>query len=216
MPDLSHEIAAGWHDGKIICGVDEVGRGPLAGVLYFMIALLPVVAAAAILPTGGLPLELAGQIKDSKKLTARQRASLFPPLTACCRYVVAEASVAEIDRLNILWATMLAMQRAVAGLPVMPDMALIDGNRCPVLPCPALAIVKGDDKSLSIAVAAIIAKVTRDRIMARLDHEFPGYGWAENAGYGTAQHLTALKKQGATPWHRDSFAPVRQISKTSR
>lgn len=207
MPDLSHEIAAGWHDGKIICGVDEVGRGPLAG---------PVVAAAAILPTGGLPLELARQIKDSKKLTARQRDSLFPPLTACCRYVVAEASVAEIDRLNILWATMLAMQRAVAGLPVMPDMALIDGNRCPDLPCPALAIVKGDDKSLSIAVAAIIAKVTRDRIMARLDQEFPGYGWADNAGYGTAQHLTALQKHGATPWHRDSFAPVRQISKTSR
>ncbi len=207
MPDLSHEIAAGWHDGKIICGVDEVGRGPLAG---------PVVAAAAILPTGGLPLELAGQIKDSKQLTARQRESLFPPLTACCRYTVAEASVAEIDRLNILWATLLAMQRAVAGLPVVPDMALIDGNRCPTLPCRATAIVKGDAQSLSIAVAAIIAKVTRDRIMAQLDQEFPGYGWADNAGYGTAQHLAALQKQGVTPWHRDSFAPVRQISKTSR
>ncbi len=207
MPDLFHEIAAGWQDGKIICGVDEVGRGPLAG---------PVVAAAAILPAGGLPPELAGQIKDSKQLTARQREALFPPLTTCCHYAVAEASVAEIDRLNILWATMLAMQRAVAGLPVMPDMALIDGNRCPALPCPALAIVKGDAQSLSIAVAAIIAKVTRDRIMARLDQEFPGYGWADNAGYGTAQHLAALQKNGATPWHRDSFAPVRQVSKTNR
>lgn len=207
MPDLTHEIAAGWHDGKVICGVDEVGRGPLAG---------PVIAAAAILPEGGLAPELAAHIKDSKKLTARQREILFPLLTACCRYAVAEASVTEIDQLNILWATMLAMQRAVAGLPVRPDMALIDGNRCPALPCPALAIVKGDDRSLSIAVAAIIAKVTRDRIMARLDQEFPGYGWADNAGYGTAQHLAALQKQGVTPWHRDSFAPVRQISKTSR
>lgn len=207
MPDLTHEIAAGWQDGKIICGVDEVGRGPLAG---------PVVAAAAILPAGGLPPELAARIRDSKQLTARQRKALFPPLTACCRYAVAEASVAEIGQLNILWATMLAMQRAVAGLPVAPELALIDGNRCPALPCPAQAIVKGDAKSLSIAVAAIIAKVTRDRIMARLDQEFPGYGWTDNSGYGTAQHLEALQKMGATPWHRDSFAPVRQVLITTR
>lgn len=204
MPDLFHEIAAGLHDGKIICGVDEVGRGPLAG---------PVIAAAAILPLGGLPDAIAGQIQDSKKLSAAKREALFDPLTQLCSYAVAEADVAEIDRINILWASMLAMQRAVAGLPQTPDVALIDGNRCPQLPCAAVAIVKGDDKSLSIAVASIIAKVTRDRLMAALAVEFPFYGWERNAGYGTAQHLAALRAHGTTPWHRDSFAPVSDILK---
>lgn len=202
MPDLSHEIAAGLERGRITCGIDEVGRGPLAG---------PVIAAAAILPKGGLPDALAAQIRDSKKLSAAKREALFPELTRLCAYGLGEASVAEIDTLNILWATMLAMQRAVAALPVTPDFALIDGNRCPQLPCPAQAIVKGDDKSLSIAAAAIIAKVTRDRLMAKLDAAYPAYGWARNAGYGTAQHLAALASHGATPWHRDSFAPVHKI-----
>ncbi len=202
MPDLRHEIAAGLQQGRIICGIDEVGRGPLAG---------PVIAAAAILPTEGLPDAIAAQIRDSKKLSPAKREALYPELTQRCAYGLGEASVAEIDNLNILWATMLAMQRAVAGLPRAPDFALIDGNRCPQLPCSAQAIVKGDDKSLSIAVAAIIAKVTRDRLMVKLAEEFPAYGWAQNAGYGTAQHLAALTTHGATPWHRDSFAPVHKI-----
>jgi len=202
MPDLSYEIAAGLQDGKVICGVDEVGRGPLAG---------PVVAVAAILPREGLPAEIAGRIKDSKQLSAKQREALFPILTELCLYAVAEATVAEIDQLNILWASMLAMQRAVAGLNQPPDVALIDGNRCPKLSCPAQAIVKGDSKSLSIAVAAIIAKVTRDRLMAELAQSYPAYGWEKNAGYGTTQHLAALTQFGTTPWHRDSFAPVHKI-----
>lgn len=202
MPDLSYEIAAGLGQGRVICGIDEVGRGPLAG---------PVIAAAAILPQEGLPEALATQIRDSKKLSAAKREALYPELTQRCAYGLGEASVEEIDQLNILWATMLAMQRAVAVLPAPPDFALIDGNRCPQLPCPAQAIVKGDDKSLSIAVAAILAKVTRDRLMAKLAEAYPAYGWAQNAGYGTAQHLAALTTYGATPWHRDSFAPVHKI-----
>lgn len=202
MPDLSHEIAAGLKQGRVICGIDEVGRGPLAG---------PVIAAAAILPSEGLPDSLAAQIRDSKKLSRAKREALFPELAQRCAYGLGEASVAEIDQLNILWATMLAMQRAVAALPTAPDFALIDGNRCPQLPCPAQAIVNGDDKSLSIAVAAIIAKVTRDRLMTKLAETYPAYGWAQNAGYGTAQHLAALTAYGVTPWHRDSFAPVHKI-----
>ena len=204
MPDLTHEIAAGLYEGRIICGVDEVGRGPLAG---------PVIAAAAILPPAGLPVEISGKIRDSKKLSAAQRDGLYAPLTALCCHAVAEASVAEIDQMNILWASMLAMRRAVEALSQPPDFALIDGNRCPQLHCPALAIVKGDDKSLSIAVASIIAKVTRDRLMTALAAQFPFYGWERNAGYGTAQHLAALRAHGTTPWHRDSFAPVSEILK---
>ncbi|MGB4100855.1 MAG: ribonuclease HII [Alphaproteobacteria bacterium] len=205
MPDLMHEIAVGLHKGKVICGVDEAGRGPLAG---------SVVATAAILPPGGLPSNISERIRDSKKLSAAQREQLYAPLTTLCCYAVAEASVAEINQMNILWASMLAMQRAVAALARPPDFALIDGNRCPQLPCPAQAIVKGDDKSLSIAVASIIAKVTRDRMMAALATQFPFYGWERNAGYGTAQHLAALRTHGATPWHRDSFAPVSEILKS--
>ena len=202
MPDLTHEIAAGCHAGKIICGVDEVGRGPLAG---------PVMAAAAILPPAGLPPAIAAKIQDSKKLTPRQREDLFPALTSLCAHAVAEATMEEIARLNILWASMLAMQRAVAALAPPPHHALIDGNRCPRLPCPAQAIVGGDNHSLSIAVASIIAKVTRDRFMARLAAQYPAYGWEQNAGYGTRHHINALKNHGPTPWHRDSFAPVLKI-----
>jgi ribonuclease HII len=202
MPDLSYEIAAGFLTGTLICGVDEVGRGPLAG---------PVIAAAAILPATGLPIEIASRIKDSKKLSPAKRNALYPQLTKLCCTAIGEASVAEINQLNILWASMLAMQRAVASLPKKPDFALIDGNRCPQLACPAQAIIKGDDKSLSIAVASIIAKVTRDRLMEKLAQDYPAYGWAQNAGYGTAQHLAALESHGVTPWHRDSFAPVHKI-----
>lgn len=202
MPDLSYELAAGFLTGTVICGVDEVGRGPLAG---------PVIAAAAILPATGLPIEIASQIKDSKKLSPAKRNALYPQLTHLCCTAIGEASVTEINQLNILWASMLAMQRAVASLPKTPDFALIDGNRCPQLACPAQAIIKGDDKSLSIAVASIIAKVTRDRLMKKLAQDYPAYGWAQNAGYGTAQHLAALESHGVTPWHRDSFAPVHKI-----
>jgi len=199
MPDLHYEKLHACDRGRIVCGVDEVGRGPLAG---------PVVAAAAILPAGGLPEAVAMRIQDSKKLSDKQRETLYPTLTALCVHAVAEASVEEIAQLNILHASMLAMRRAVLGLSVAPHHALIDGNRVPPLDCPATPIVKGDDKSLSIAVASIIAKVTRDRLMRRLAIDFPHYGWERNAGYGTAEHLAALQKHGATPWHRETFAPV--------
>ncbi|MDD5585751.1 MAG: ribonuclease HII [Alphaproteobacteria bacterium] len=199
MPDLHYEKLHGFYDGKIICGVDEVGRGPLAG---------PVIAAALILPPEGLPQDIESRIRDSKKLSEKQRERLFPALTGLCCHAVAEASVAEIDAINILRASLLAMQRAVEGLGVQVDQALIDGNQMPKLACPALTIVKGDSKSLSIAAASIVAKVFRDRLMKKLAEQHPGYGWEKNAGYGTAQHLIALRELGVTCWHRTSFAPV--------
>jgi ribonuclease HII len=203
MPNLSFEKQHGHHEGKVVCGIDEVGRGPLAG---------PVMAAAVILPAK-LPAKISAKIRDSKKMTTQQREEVFVPLITHCRYAVAHASVKEISALNILYASMLAMCRAVELLGVAIDMALIDGNRVPhQLPCKAIAIVGGDDKSLSIAAASIIAKVTRDRWMARLAEEHPGYGWEHNAGYGTAEHLEALARLGPTAWHRDSFAPVSQLS----
>ncbi|MBV8060661.1 MAG: ribonuclease HII [Alphaproteobacteria bacterium] len=202
MPDLTYEKQHGLDAGKMICGVDEVGRGPLAG---------PVVAAAVILPAT-LPDILIHGIQDSKKLSTAQREALFDPILQHCRTSIAEASPAEIDELNILWASMLAMRRAVQGLGVKPDHALIDGNRCPKeLPCPATPVVKGDAKSLSIAAASIIAKVHRDRLMTALAERHPGYGWERNAGYPTPEHLTALGKLGVTEWHRGSFAPVAQL-----
>lgn len=203
MPDLSLEKRHGRSKGKVICGVDEAGRGPLAG---------PVVAAAVILPLR-LPSEIKKEIRDSKKMTAAQREALFMPLTQCCRASIAEASVQEITTLNILWASMLAMRRAVEGLPVKPDIVLIDGHiRPPGLDCVAETVVRGDDLCLSIAAASIIAKVTRDRLMKQLAERHPGYGWERNAGYGTRDHLDALKKLGPTDWHRPSFAPVAQFT----
>ena len=198
MPTLIYETRHGRRDGRHICGVDEVGRGPLAG---------PVTAAAVILPAA-LPRYMRKAIRDSKKMAAAEREALFDPLNALCLSCVAEASVAEIDTLNILWASMLAMQRAVAGLQTRIDIALIDGNRCPELACPAVAIIGGDDISLSIAAASILAKVTRDRFMARLASDHPQYGWERNAGYATPHHRQALAAHGPTPWHRRSFAPV--------
>ena len=204
MPDFSFENSFGRNDGHIICGVDEVGRGPLAG---------PVMATAVIIPAN-FPTDIIAQIKDSKKLSAKKRDILFEPLIQNCSYSIAEASVAEIDRYNILWASMLAMRRAVAGLKEPVHVALIDGNRVPdPLPCRAIAIVKGDDKSISIAAASIIAKVTRDRFMKALAREHPGYGWEHNAGYGTREHIDALSRLGVTAWHRDSFAPVSQVAR---
>jgi len=269
VPDFSHEISAGRNDGKVICGVDEVGRGPWAG---------PVVAAALVLPHD-FPESLLVQIRDSKKMSAVAREKLFAPLTDLCPHAIAEASVGEIDQLNILWASMLAMQRAVDQLsqsltdfhiikqsasfpllmgegrdggdvgtrtegiswhrrhphnqyhphPAPPpsrgrefslmemgrnnsvelDLALVDGNRAPKISCATQIIIKGDDKSYSIAAASIIAKVHRDRLMKKLAEEFPHYGWESNAGYGTAQHIAGLATHGVTRWHRTSFAPIR-------
>ncbi|MGE4350743.1 MAG: ribonuclease HII [Bdellovibrionales bacterium] len=208
MPDLHHEILHGRNNNALICGVDEVGRGPLAG---------PVVAAAAMIPLEGLPDGLASQITDSKKLTEKRREALFPALTEFCPHAVAMASVEEIDQINILHASLLAMTRAVRLLTPLPDHALIDGNKLPKdLPCAATSIVKGDSLSLSIAAASIIAKVTRDRLMKKLALEHPHYGWEKNAGYGTARHLEALRLHGVTVWHRSSFAPVAAAKKISK
>lgn len=198
-PDLSHEHAAVSRGATRVAGVDEVGRGPLAG---------PVVAAAVCLPAGAIP----SGLDDSKRLTAALRARLAADLLACAQVGIGLASVAEIDSVNILQATFLAMRRAVAALPAPPCALLIDGNRLPPgLPCPAETLVKGDARSLSIAAASIVAKVHRDRIMASLAVDFPGYGWDRNAGYPTAAHLDALTRLGPTPHHRRSFAPVRNI-----
>ncbi|MFT5000496.1 MAG: ribonuclease HII [Paracoccaceae bacterium] len=199
MPDFSFEIAAIKDGINPIAGVDEVGRGPLSG---------PVMAAAVILDPHNIPPGLA----DSKKLTAKRREVLFELIIASSEFCVAQASVQEIDQINILQASLLAMRRALGGLPRQPAHALIDGNRLPPdLPYPAQAIVKGDDRSLSIAAASIVAKVTRDRMMTALASEFPGYGWENNAGYGTKQHLEGLSRLGATPHHRVSFKPVHNI-----
>ncbi|MEI6485930.1 MAG: ribonuclease HII [Sphingomonadales bacterium] len=182
----------------IIAGVDEAGRGPWAG---------PVVAAAVILqgrvPTG---------LDDSKKLSAKRREYLFEALQASdCVIGIGLASVAEIDAHNILQATYMAMTRAVAALAVPPGHVLVDGNRLPDWRWPATAIVGGDGREPAIAAASIIAKVTRDRIMADLDARHPGYGWAANQGYGTAAHAAALAALGPSPHHRRSFAPIRAL-----
>lgn len=198
-PDLSFETAARTQGFTAICGVDEVGRGPLAG---------PVTAAAVILDPDRIP---AG-LNDSKALTEARRAALFPAIMATAQVSIAHATVAEIDELNILRASHLAMERAVNGLSTRPDHALIDGNLIPKgLTIPATAIVKGDARSLSIAAASIVAKVTRDRIMVDLAQQYPAYGWNVNAGYPTQAHLKALLDFGITPHHRRSFKPVHNI-----
>lgn len=179
--------------GGVVAGVDEAGRGPWAG---------PVVAAAVVLDRGDFP---AG-LDDSKRLSAAARERLFGVLVH--RAGIGMADVGEIDRLNIHWATMLAMERAVAALGFAPDHVLVDGNRLPKWGFSASAIVGGDAKSLSIAAASVVAKVTRDRLMQGLDAAFPGYGWGRNKGYGTAEHARGLALLGVTPHHRRSFAPV--------
>ena len=203
MPDFAFERVL-WAEGcRTICGIDEAGRGPWAG---------PVVAAAVVLDAGTLPPELAAGLDDSKKLKQARRAALFEMLGRVARIGVGLASVEEIDATNILAATLTAMRRAVDGLgEPAPDAALVDGNRPPALPCRVRTVVKGDGLSLSIAAASIVAKETRDRMMAELDARYPGYGWAANAGYGTAQHKAALERLGPTPAHRRSFAPVRKM-----
>jgi ribonuclease HII len=200
MPNFALEKAAG---GRV-AGVDEVGRGPLAG---------PVVAAAVIFPTG-VPRKLAALLDDSKKLTVEQRLAAFAALHASGRaeIAVAAASVAEIDRLNILRAALLAMCRAVARLPAPPDYALVDGNVPPSLACPVRCVVGGDARCLSIAAASIVAKVVRDRAMARLAVRWPGYGWETNVGYATGFHRAALLRLGPTRHHRPAFASVAQLT----
>jgi ribonuclease HII len=198
-PDFSHESQLALTGASCIVGVDEAGRGPLAG---------PVTAAAVRLNPGDLPQGL----QDSKRLGAAAREALFAQIMARAEVGIGHASPAEIDAINILQATYLAMTRAIAALPRAPDRLLIDGNRLPRdLPCPAQAVVKGDGKIMSIAAASIIAKVTRDRIMADLDRRYPGYGWAGNAGYPTKRHINAIADLGVTPEHRRSFAPIRKI-----
>jgi ribonuclease HII len=185
----------------IVCGVDEVGCAPLAG---------PVVAAAIILPRKGLPRKLTALINDSKIVPQVKREAAAAALPDYCFISFGEASVDEIDSINIYHARMLAMRRAVAGLSVVPQLALIDGNATPKeLCCSARTIVDGDAKCLSIAAASIVAKVFRDAYMRKLAEEFPGYGWETNVGYGTRDHRAGMAKLGITPHHRRSFAPVR-------
>ncbi len=209
MLDLSHEIRLGHGPDFPVCGVDEAGRGPLAG---------PVVAAAVLLPCGPVPAWCAG-INDSKQVRPAHREAMFAAITANAPFGVGIASVEEIDAINILQATFLAMTRAVDELAIrmgrMPALALIDGNRAPKLRCQTETLVEGDALSLSVAAASIIAKVTRDKIMGQLALEHPGYGWERNQGYGTAAHRAAIKQLGITPHHRRSFAPVsEQLSLT--
>jgi ribonuclease HII len=187
------------HVGPLgLCGVDEAGRGPLAG---------PVTAAAVMLD----PARPIDGLRDSKKLSAAARERLADAIRErAAAWCVAEASVAEIDQLNILRATLLAMQRAVAGLGRAPDDVWVDGNRCPDWAWRSQAVVKGDDKVAAIAAASILAKTARDAFMCRLHEEFPVYGFARHMGYGTAVHLAALKAHGACPQHRKSFAPVKR------
>tara|TARA_X000000368_G_scaffold125106_1_gene98184 strand:- start:848 stop:1486 length:639 start_codon:yes stop_codon:yes gene_type:complete len=182
-----------------IAGVDEVGRGPLAG---------PVTAAAVILD----PLNIPENLNDSKVLSSKKREKLFDELKSSSIFAIAHVSPKEIDKLNILQASLLAMVNAVSNLKVTPNHILIDGNKVPErLVGQATAVVKGDSKVLSIAAASIIAKVTRDKLMRDLDSEFPVYGWAKNAGYPTKCHMNAIVKYGVTPYHRRSFRPIYNI-----
>ena len=198
-PDFRLEQDAFAEGYRIVAGVDEVGRGPLAG---------PVVAAAVVLDPARIP----SGLNDSKKLSAKRRAVLHDRIAEVAQVSVAEATVEEIDDLNILRASHLAMERAVAGLPVAPAMALIDGNMIPRgLGIPARAIIKGDGVSVSIAAASIMAKIWRDRVMWDLAQHYPGYGWETNAGYPSKSHKEALRNLGVTPHHRRSFRPVHNI-----
>lgn len=198
-PDFSEEVRLIQGGARLIAGVDEVGRGPLAG---------PVTAAAVVLD----PTRIPEGLNDSKVLTAKVRDRLFDQILAVADVSVAHATVEEIDRLNILYASHLAMCRAVAGLRTAPCMALIDGNMIPRdLTCNAVALVGGDGRSVSVAAASIVAKVVRDRIMVDLAQQHPGYGWEKNAGYPTKTHREALLALGVTPHHRRSFKTVHNI-----
>ena len=194
MPDFALERAS----AGPVAGIDEAGRGPWAG---------PVVAAAVVLDPATLP----DGLDDSKSLSPRRRRELYRALLCCAEIGVGAAGVREIEEEDILRASLRAMTRAFAALPRRPAACLVDGNRAPDLPCWVEAVVRGDSRSLSIAAASIVAKVTRDDIMARLGARYPGFGWERNAGYGTAEHRRALERLGPTPHHRRRFAPIRAL-----
>ncbi len=198
IPDFSREELISGD----VCGIDEVGRGPLCG---------PVIAACVFVPDKVKAHEFWSQITDSKKLSQKKREMLYPLITQHCHYGIGKVSAAGIDKLNIHHATLKAMKLAYKDMGMPCDHALIDGKFCPDIPCDTTAIVKGDSKSLSIAAASIIAKVTRDQLMARLHNKHPHYGWDTNAGYGTKAHIAGLQSHGITKHHRKSFAPVRAL-----
>ena len=200
VADFSIENDVG---ANFIAGVDEAGRGPLCG---------PVVAAAVIFPSREI--EIPVVIRDSKKMSVAQRAAAYDWITKNTIWATGQCTPAEIDELNILWASMRAMERAVASLSRVPDICLVDGNRLPA-GVQGRAVVRGDAKSLSIAAASIVAKDTRDKIMRDLSVQFPEYGWGKNAGYPTTEHLSAIEKYGITVHHRRTFGPVKNSRKTS-
>jgi len=201
MPDFAIERGC----AGVVCGIDEAGRGPLAG---------PVVAAAVVIDRRRFRGELRRVLDDSKILNRELRESCYGALLVCARsgavrIGVGAAGRGEIDRINILRASLAAMARAVASLGLNPDIALVDGNVAPPLPCTVKTVVKGDALSFSIAAASVVAKVTRDRIMRGLALRYPGYGWETNVGYSTAEHFDGIQRLGVTPHHRRSFEPVR-------
>ena len=204
MPDFKYERTT--EIQGLIYGVDEAGRGPWCG---------PVVAAAVCWPDFQIPSDLAAEINDSKKLSPQKREALFERIMASNAHVgVGQASAQEIDDLNILQATFVAMKRALDDVTQQgfaPAFVWIDGNRLPKWETPCQCLIKGDALSLSIAAASIIAKVTRDRIMTELARKYPAYGWERNAGYGTAEHIAALKQHGITPHHRKSYKPIKEL-----
>ena len=204
LPSHATQEGFAWHAPGLIAGVDEAGRGPLAG---------PVVAAAVILDDER---PIAG-VDDSKRLSAKQRERLFDVIMGQALCVsIGQASAAEVDAINVLQAALLAMRRAVEGLRLTPIKVLVDGNQLPRLPMLAEAVVGGDGRVACIAAASIVAKVTRDRLMTELDQTLPGYGFAQHKGYGTAQHMQALKRLGASAQHRRSFAPVVEADRAAR
>ncbi len=196
VPNFHFELVSGH---TLVCGIDEAGRGPWAG---------PVSAAAVILDPHNIP----DGLNDSKKLNEAKREALYPQIIASSDVGIGLVSAQEIDQFNILQATYLAMQRAIANLKSKPTLALVDGNRAPKLFCQTQTIIGGDAKSLSIAAASIIAKVTRDRIMCELDQTFPAYGFARHKGYGTAAHAAALAQYGPCTEHRQSFKPIAKLT----
>jgi ribonuclease HII len=196
MPDFALERGC----NGIVCGIDEAGRGPLAG---------PVVAAAVILDRKKIPRRLRAELDDSKKLNAEEREEFALMIRQCAIKIgIGAASVREIERINILQATFVAMRRALLRLGLMPDIALIDGNQPPPMPCPVKTVIGGDGLSLSIAAASVIAKTTRDRLMRALAQRYAGYGWMTNVGYGTEEHRAAILALGPTRHHRMTFAPL--------
>ena len=195
IPTFKPELDSGF---RVVAGVDEAGRGPLCG---------PVVAAAVVFPNHDI--EIPVVIRDSKQMTAHQRSVAYDWIVKNTIWSVGACSPAEIDELNILWASMRAMERAVSGLGCVPDWCLVDGNRVPQ-GVVGSSLVKGDSKSLSVAAASIVAKETRDKIMADLSAQYPEYGWDKNAGYPTKTHLQAIEKYGITTYHRKSFGPVKE------